>query len=289
MSKRVKILYHHPEEFFNRYSILMKYVSYYSEEDQQRSLNETFGNFKQKGDSLRVLAVGTGDGSADVPVIDILQSKQCNITYSVVEPMVAEVEKFKSLAASKQEQGQWTRVRFEFYQTTIENYLEESQTRVAEDNFDIIHTIHCAYTMSDPGGIFAGLFGRLERGGMLRNTIAAGPLEKLLAKAKEIHPVSRQCVGSASLRRMIQDRLPDVEINTIYKKIALLADECFKEESREGNMMLDFLTYTLDFRKSVSERVLSDFMEFMREECCYKRDGKLFLHKDEEDIVIFKK
>ncbi|XP_070556573.1 histamine N-methyltransferase-like [Ptychodera flava] len=288
MSKGMKTLYHYPEEYFNRLSIFKKYTSY-SQEDQQRSLNETFGNFKPKRHSLRILAVGAGDGSSDVPIIDILHSKQCQINYNVVEPIVVELEKFKSLVASKQEQGQWTRVKFKFYQTTIENYLEESQTRVAEDNFDIIHTIQCAYAMSDPGGIFAGLYGRLERGGMLFNTMAAGPLEKLFAKGNEIHPESHKCVGSASLRRMIQRSLPDVEINTIYKKIALLADECFKEESREGNMILDFLTYTLDFRKSVSERVLSDFMTFMREECCYEKDGKLFLQRDEEDIVIFKK
>ncbi|XP_070573691.1 histamine N-methyltransferase-like [Ptychodera flava] len=229
------------------------------------------------------------NGNTDVPIIDILHSKQCNINYIVVEPNVAEVDKFKSLVASKQEQGQWTRVRFEFHQTTIENYLEESQRRVAEDNFDIIHTIHCVYTMPDPGAIFVGLYGRLQKGGMLLNTMAAGSLEQLYVKEREINPALRSCVGSASLRRIIQRRLPDVEINTIYKKMALLADECFKEESREGNMLLDFLTYTLDFRKSVSETVLSDFMAFMREECCYEKDGKLFLHKDDEDIVIFKK
>ncbi|XP_070550617.1 histamine N-methyltransferase-like [Ptychodera flava] len=289
MSKGMKILYHYPEEFFNRYSIFMKYVSYCPREDQQTSLNETFGSFKLKRDSLRILAIGTGNGNADVPIIDILHSKRCHINYIVVEPILAELEKFKSLVASKQEQGQWTRVRFEFHQTTIENYLEESQRRVAEDNFDIIHTIHCAYTMSDQGDIFAGLYGRLQRGGMLLNTMAAGPQERLYAKATEINPESHPCAGSASLRRMIQRKLPDVEITTIYKKIGLLADECFKEESREGNMLLDFLTYTLDFRKSVSERVLSGFMAFMREECCYEKDGKLFLQKDEEDIVIFKK
>ncbi|XP_070555690.1 histamine N-methyltransferase-like [Ptychodera flava] len=289
MSKEMKNLYNNTEEYFNRLRIFKKYMSYCPKEDQQTSVYETFENLKLKRDSLRVLAVGAGDGNADVPIIDILHSKQCHINYIVVEPIMAELEKFKSLAASKQEQGQWSRVRFEFHQTTIENYLEESQTRVAEDNFDIIHTIHCAYNMSDPQGVLAGLYERLQKGGLLLNTITAGPLEKLLAKIKMINPESRQCVGSASLRRMIQRRLPDVEITTIYKKNALLADEIFKEESREGNMLLDFLTQTLDFRKSVSKRVLSDFMALMREECCYEKDGKLFLHKDEEDIVIFKK
>ncbi|XP_070555104.1 histamine N-methyltransferase-like [Ptychodera flava] len=250
MSKEMKNLYHNTEEYFNRLRIFKKYMSYCPKEDQQTSVYETFENLKLKRDSLRVLAVGAGDGSSDVPIIDILHSKQCHINYIVVEPIMAEVEKFKSLVASKQEQGQWARVRFEFHQTTIESYLEESQTRVAEDNFDIILAIHSAYNMSDPEGVFAGLYERLQKGGLLLNTITAGPLEKLYAKIKERHPESRQCVGSAWLRRMIQRRLPDIEINTTYKKIALLADECFKEESQEGNMLLDFLTQTLDFRKA---------------------------------------
>ncbi|XP_070574929.1 histamine N-methyltransferase-like [Ptychodera flava] len=288
MSKGRKPLYHYPEEYFNRLSVFKKYESY-CKEDKQASLNETFGNFKPKRDSLRILAVGAGDGSSDVPIIDILHGNKCHINYSVVEPVIAEVEKFKSLVASKQEQGQWTRVSFEFHQTTIENYLEESQAKVAVDNFDIIHAIHSAYTISDQGGVFVSLYGRLHTGGMLLNTMVAGPMEKLLAKVNEIHQESHQCVGSATLRKIIQRRLPDVEINTFYKESALLADECFKEESREGNMMLDFLTYTLDFRISVSKSVVSDFMAFLREGCCYEKEGNIYLHMGEEDIVIFKK
>ncbi|XP_070534548.1 histamine N-methyltransferase-like [Ptychodera flava] len=285
--EEVKILKHHPKEYYNRLCTYKKYCFHYLHE-RQVDFKDIFDKLQVKKDSLQVLAIGTGNGDADVPVIDLMTNKQFHINYIVVEPDAAEIEKFKSLVASKQEQGDWKSVNFEFNQTTIENYLKEAKKAQVKVNFDIIHTIHSAYQFTDHGSIFADLYDILGNRGILVNTMVAGPQEQVNAKAMEINPGTRECPGSASLRRMIQRRLPDIEIHTRYRKSYCSVDECFKEDSKDGNMLLDFLVQVVDFRKHVKEGVLSDFMAFFRAHC-YVKDGQLILDSDEEDIVIFKK
>ncbi|XP_070534546.1 histamine N-methyltransferase-like isoform X2 [Ptychodera flava] len=286
--EEVKILKHHPKEYYNRLCTYKKYCFHYLDE-RQVDFKDTFNKFQVKEDSLQVLAIGTGNGDADVPVIDMMTDKQFHINYIVVEPDADEIEKFKLLVASKQEQGDWKSVNFEFNQTTIENYLKEAKKAQVKVNFDIIHAIHSAYHITHHASVFADLYGHIGKEGILVNTMIAGPQEMVNAKAMEMNFGTRECPGSASFRHMIQRSLPDVEIITKYRKSYCSVDECFKEYSKDGNMLLDFFVQIIDFRKHVTEDALSDFMAFFREECCYEKDGQLILDSDEEDIVIFKK
>ncbi|XP_070539544.1 histamine N-methyltransferase-like [Ptychodera flava] len=289
MAKELKLLQKYPTEFSARYDIFRKCEMFFPKDEQLRSFRETFSNLKIEKNSCRVLAVGPYDGAVDIPIIDALDSKQSRTEYIVVEPAAHELKKFESMVASKQEQGDWRKVDFEFHAKTIEAYLQETKTAKDKNDFDIIHTIRCAYCFTDPGSVFVDLYERLEKGGLLFNTISTGHLEKILKKADEVNPGSRRCVGVSNLRKVLQQKLPGIDINTTYRKSSLLVDECFKEESRDENLLLDFLVQTIDFRQNASEEVFNDFMTFMKEECCYEMEGKLLMRMDEEDFLIFKK
>ncbi|XP_070556687.1 histamine N-methyltransferase-like [Ptychodera flava] len=293
MTQEMKALIHFPNEYFEGLSTIYRNgLSNYFSIREQDLLNacDRFVFRLDKDDVLRVLAIGPADGLFDIAVIDKLINKfgMRKISYVVIEPAKDQIQKFEDLVKSRHEQSLWTTVKFEFHQKTIEAYLKEIENGAALGSFDIILLQHSAYHIMDPANVFAELYGQLNGGGMLYCQIGIGPWEQVRLRVGNVIPdpyIPR--IGSATLQKMLKHRMPDVKIHTQYRKMNFKAGECFKEGSRDGNLIVDFLVQLRDFKKMAPPEVVSDVMKFLRESC-YELNNDLYFPADDEDIMIIK-
>ncbi|XP_070555962.1 histamine N-methyltransferase-like [Ptychodera flava] len=292
MSQDLKALVLFPKEYFESYEVIGRYgYDKYSLSQHEKDVKDIFESFKFCGEAditLRVLAVGTSDGTTDIPIIDTLNSKYSRILYAVVEPDESQVQKFQTLVESKQEAGLWKNIKFDFYPITIEEHLRKTKIGKEPAGFDIIHLQHCAYFFTDPENTTVELYGRLNTGGMLFILLVVGAWEQILLHIGNSVPDSMSPkIGSATMREMIQRGIPDVKMQTQHRKASFKVDECFKENSKDGNMMLDFVVQLHDFRKTAPPEVFGDFMKFFKE-LCYEENSELYLPADDEIITVIK-
>ncbi|XP_070555957.1 histamine N-methyltransferase-like [Ptychodera flava] len=287
MTQDLKALVHFPEEYFEGITTICRYGYDFYLDQREKDVKDTFESFVFCGEAdstLRVLAVGASDGILDIPIIDTLNSKYCSILYTVIEPAENQVQKFKALVRSKQEAGLWKNTNFDFHPTTIEEYLKKREP----EGFDIIHLQHSAYHLADPERVIVELYGQLKKGGMLFTMLVVGAWEQIYLRMGNIIPDPMlPNFGSATLRDTLQRRISDIKMKTRYRKMSFKADECFEEESKDGNSMLNFLVQLHDFRKTAPSEVVNDFMKFLRE-CCMELNGELYFPADDEDIVVIK-
>ncbi|XP_070555954.1 histamine N-methyltransferase-like isoform X2 [Ptychodera flava] len=284
MTQELKALIHFPKEYFEGLSTLYRNGLANFAPTREQDLKHACDRFafsRDREDMLRVLVIGPAD------VIDYLVNKFGKISYVVVEPAKDEIQKFEDLVKSKQEQSLWTTVNFEFYPCTIEAYLTEIERGATHGSFDIILLQHSAYHIMDPANVFAELYGQLNGGGMLYCQIDTGPMEEVRLRVGSVVSDSIPRFGSTALRKMLQRCMPHVKIHTQYRKMNFKAGECFKEESRDGNLIVDFLVQLHDFRKTAPREVVDDIMKFIRDSC-YELDNNMYFPADDEDIIMIK-
>ncbi|XP_070539582.1 histamine N-methyltransferase-like [Ptychodera flava] len=287
MAYERKLMVYYEEEYFQRYKTTMKYALDLDDQ-QQKSRASTFSNFR-KDSELCVLAIGTSNGIKDAGIINVLLSSNNCVQYVVVDPSKCAINEFKHTSMAKQSEGHWEGVKFTFHQKTIEEYLDDSRKTKEQSKFDIIHAQHCAYFFPDPGQVFLGLYELLNKGGLLLNALCFGAWERAAEEMAKYYPYpTMNCNGSATLRQILHRQMPDTNIQYFSRKFAIKVDECFKEESSDGNMILDFILQILDTRKNTPDRQFSEIMSFFKDQCCYTVDGELLFDGDEEDIVIIR-
>ncbi|XP_070555956.1 histamine N-methyltransferase-like [Ptychodera flava] len=290
MTQDLKALVHFPKEYFEGLQAICRhgYEDYLGQ--REKDVKDAFESFVFCGETdstLRVLAVGASDGILDIPIIDTLDSKYRSVLYTVVEPVESQVHEFSALVKSKRERGLWMSTNFDFQLTTIEEFLSKTKTRKELGGFDIIHLQHSAYHL--PESVIVELYGQLNKGGMLFTMLVVGAWENNYLRISNIIPDSMllKFAGSSTLRDTLYRRIPDVKIQTKYRKMRFKADECFKEESKDGNLIVNFLVQLHDFRKTAPPEVVNNYMKYLRE-CCEELNGELYIPADDEDIVVIK-
>ncbi|XP_077991754.1 histamine N-methyltransferase-like isoform X1 [Glandiceps talaboti] len=289
MAVEIKTLIHFPDLYFKKYRAIVKNGWDIVDTERQQDMIKTFENFDGSNVSvLRVLAVGSGNGLVDEFIIGVLSKKFSTITYVVVEPDKDELQKFKDLATLKTNQGQWQNVNMEFNNATIEEYREKRNIAETKESFHIVHAIQCAYHFVDPASTLFNLYETLQKDGLLLIVMVKGSAEKVLEKVGEYYYDPKfHFIGSTFVRKSLEERFPDLKVSTKYRKKTIVVNECFKEDSQEGNDMLDLFTEILDFRKTAPKQLYDDVMK-MIDTHCIKSDGKIILSADEEDLIIVK-
>ncbi|XP_077997300.1 histamine N-methyltransferase-like [Glandiceps talaboti] len=290
MAVEIKTLIHYPDIYFEKYNAVIKNGFFIVDEERIQHIVQTFEEFDiGKPSELRVLAIGTASGLVDEIIIDVLSRRFPKITYVVVEPDKDELQKFKDRETSKSTQGQWKNVNMEFNLTTIEEYMEERNHTKSEEAFHIAHIIHSAYYFVDPYETVFQLYGTLEKCGMLFICLVKGPWEQTVAKVAEYFFDPRlHFIGTTIVREKLEERVKDLKITTKYRKKPIKVTECFKEDSEEGNDILDFIVQIPDFRTTVPKHVVDDVITFIKKQCCQQSGDDMFFGGDEEDLIIIK-
>ncbi|XP_077995038.1 histamine N-methyltransferase-like [Glandiceps talaboti] len=251
-------------------------------------MNKLFGNIKvDPGKTLKVLAIGTSSGMNDVTIIDALVGCCHDILYTVVEPDEIGVEDFKAMVQSKGDK--WSRVTFDYHVQKIEEFLDDRRSRDSDvkDMYDIIHALHLLYYVLTP--IYLDLYDMLGSPGIFLIRMITGVWSNCLTTFRQHfkNPALLFWDGKMIEKDMARD-LPGVKIDTTYRSSGH-ADvaKCFKEDSEDGNQMLDFIFECLNFRKSVPKEKQEFFLKYLKDQCSVSEDEILF-PSQEMDFTIRK-
>ena len=63
---------------------------------------------------------------------------------------------------------------------------------------------------------------------------------------------------------------------------------CFDESSKEGSILLDFLTQQQDFRATADKTVYKEVMKFLNEECSTDDSGRKLLKSEMTAVAFYK-
>ncbi|XP_070544010.1 histamine N-methyltransferase-like [Ptychodera flava] len=292
MTFEPKVLPRHKDEYVKRMLVFNEhYIGEWNHEDK-RSLINILNNFTFMGrSSLRILSIGPANGFIDIPIIDALSSRVQYIHYTVVEPNEQEIERFKNSVTSKQEDGHFKNVTFDFHALTISEFIRESRENKSQPTFDIIHCLHSAYYFADVGQVYIDLYEFVTEGGFIITSLNSGSwedIQKELGKYYSDPFLVQFCYGSKHLQEILRRRFPDVKVKVIPRYNYADVGECCKEESEVGNFILDFLLQILDARKNIPKYIFSKVMSFFKSRCYKGVDSKFRFECNDEDIIIFK-
>ncbi|XP_063963395.1 histamine N-methyltransferase-like [Lytechinus pictus] len=218
--------------------------------------------------TLRVLAVGSGDGKVDSCMLEQLVARYPRIHYTVVEPANEPLEEFKSLI--DESRPKFDGVEFEWHNETFDEFqkLEEEKaksTGADKERFHLIHAIHSLYYANDLQQAHTYLRDRLVKQGALLVILLSE--EAGIYRVWDRHP--KLCEGSpatnlcsAHLRQIYAQS--DTPYTFHHQSWPSDISQCFDAASVQGGRMLDFITHVRNFRQSAPKELKKDVIAFLR-------------------------
>ncbi|XP_071942841.1 histamine N-methyltransferase A-like [Antedon mediterranea] len=239
----------------------------------------------ERGNKLMALGIGSGPGQTEIKFLKQLLREWPEITDTVVEPDLSYINKYKDLAVKKTELIDG--VSFEWRQQTLQQFRQENQNQPVK-KYHFIMAIHALYFFEDLPDVLKYLISILEDGGMILAMISCD--DSCTSQCYEQMPQFKKNAYAISTRD-VEKALEKLQIQYVKHRIQVNMDatSCFDGESKEGELLLDFLTRSAFFKKNASESLYSDMIKHLRSIVLPEsKDGKSLLRCDCDAIVITK-
>ncbi|XP_038059891.1 histamine N-methyltransferase-like [Patiria miniata] len=234
-------------------------------------------------EGIRILGVGSGSGEIDCAILKRLLRQFPCIDNRVVDPSDELLGRYKALAEYKAHQLHG--VTCDWRQQTIEQYKKAGDLT----KFHFISAIDSIYQAQDAlDSWLTYLYSRLESGGVMlviMRTDDSG-FTRFLNGFQRFH-ANYHDVTSGDVRSCL-DRL-GIAYTQYRQPRRMNITTCFDRASEEGNLLLDFLTFTMCFREAASEDLQTWVMEHLASSDCSERNGDEIWFSLDWDAVIINK
>ncbi|XP_031565161.1 histamine N-methyltransferase-like [Actinia tenebrosa] len=275
---------------------------------------------------LNVLSVGSGSGEADIEILKILNKKmvqesegcqEIKIHNWVVEPNRYFLEIYE--AAIEQLPPSWLKekgeaeaeqhqkkegegeglgeggdlveegsgeVLFKLLNITFEQFKETN----ADKKFDIIHFVHSFYYIDMEQALVHCMGKILHRNGFVICIVGDQDsfTEKVIDKVKNVgqRDNATQCKeqNAEKIKKIAEKHKWKYEHHTCAFKFDI--SEVFDEQSKTGNLLLDFFTHTVDFRFTSNEIIVQETLDLIRS-LSFVEDRKYFGSLIEHILFIY--
>ncbi|XP_068186769.1 histamine N-methyltransferase-like [Antennarius striatus] len=237
---------------------------------------------------LNVISVGSGSGVQDLNLLSMLHLKNpvMEVHNEVVEPNPTQIHSFKDLVSQTPDLDY---INFNWNSISAEEFEEQWKENKMTKKFDIIHMFQVLYFVKDPEATISFFHSLLNKNGKL--------LISLLPDGSSWGKLYDMCSNRLILANHVDLTIDDVksylDLEGLSYETYILPrqvdiTQCFIEGDENGDLVLDFLVHAIHFSKSVSSELKTEFMEFLRTECCDEANGKVLYNSDFEMIVIDK-
>ncbi|XP_072435811.1 histamine N-methyltransferase isoform X4 [Chiloscyllium punctatum] len=238
---------------------------------------------KKGGSSLNVLGVGSGSGKIDLEILGKIQSKHPGffIHNEVVEPNPQHISKYKALV---KEWNSGPNISFTWNQMTSGEYEMQNKKRNESKKFDFIHMIEMLYYVESLHDTIKYFHSLLETNGKLLivQTADDGGYHSLWRKAGSRFLSSCLFLDVHKVLDEIRMKYHIYELSSIFD-----ITECFIEGNENGELLLDFLTHIVDFRKTAPADLKAEVLQCLRQpQCSREENGKILFNNNLHFIVI---
>ncbi|XP_041460129.1 histamine N-methyltransferase B-like isoform X1 [Lytechinus variegatus] len=243
---------------------------------------------------VRVIGVGCGNGIMDVQVLREMSSLSAFTQEIAIEPNDAELLRFKARIEEDERLKSFT---FDWIHATTEVFEVTMNQLVAEGAFPKVHFVHMLqmlYHARDMESTISNYYKALLDGGVMLITIASKKNNDMFKSFLDLEP-KRNKQAPKNKKRYSDDvtrvlrRLGlkyDIE-NVIYH---LDITECFKEDSKGGKLLLDFicLTNAAQVYQTLTTSDRDRLMKRLLDHCEQHPDGRVTVRLSFDAIVVTK-
>ncbi|NWH74309.1 HNMT methyltransferase, partial [Piaya cayana] len=254
-------------------------------EKQLPALITSIGNGKS---TINILSVGGGAGEIDLQILSKVQARYPGVTINndVIEPSADQIFKYKELVAKT---PNLENVKFTWHKETAYEYESRMNAEKKSKKWDFIHMIQMLYYVKDFQATIQYFHSLLETQAKLLVILVSGTSgwERLWKKYGSSFPLDDLCsyISSAGLKRMLDSAGLKYQLYELPSYMDITS--CFIEGSKDGELLLDFLTETCEFSKTAPPELKHQVMEELRKpECSEKRDGRVLFNNNLSVIVI---
>ncbi|NWV26731.1 HNMTA methyltransferase, partial [Origma solitaria] len=245
----------------------------------------SIGNGKS---TINVLSVGGGAGEMDLQILSKIRARYPRVTINneVIEPSADQISKYKEHVAQA---SSLENIKFTWHKETAYEYESRMNVEKKTEKFDFIHMIQMLYYVKDVPATIRYFHSLLESQAKLFIILVSGNSgwATLWKKFGSSFPLEDLCsyVCAGDLPRMLDSAGLKYQLYELPSHMDITS--CFTEGDKDGELLLDFLTETLDFAKTAPPELKHQLMEELRKPgCSESRDGKVFFNNYLGAIVI---
>ncbi|XP_022079623.1 histamine N-methyltransferase A-like [Acanthaster planci] len=244
-----------------------------------------------KDSALNVLSVGGGDGMSDSTILArLLDRTHPRIRAVILEPDSHMMHQYQDLV--KKESAKLQGVNFDWRQQTFQEYLATAEE---DEKFHFISCISSIYYLGDLEVALKRLYEILAAGGILLVTLVKGDggFGRLWQyHYKSVRTQKTRYITSSDIKEACRRQsIPIADTQTI--RISCDITACFdppQQISKDGDLLLDFLTHTVNFSRNAPAVYRDDLLQFLGSEACTYRgsDGEVIFNGNNEAVIIRK-
>ena len=244
---------------------------------------------------LNILSVGSGEGSMDVIILKIIkeelkksdQSRNTKMFNRAIEPSVFSCGRYRATVEHLPTPLDDQQTKFEICQQTFEEYQEIHKEPI---RFDIVHFMHSIYYVNKEQTLLRCFERDLKDKGRVVCLVSDQDLQyRVFSKQKK-----RRCNENVDSKRDKRaEKLIRISSANGWKyevytqEYSIDVTEVFDPNSTEGNLLLDFLTYTVNLRETADKQLVEETLALIKD-LTIVRDGKRFGEKKDFLVVIYK-
>lgn len=238
--------------------------------------------------SINVLGIGSGTGKMDIQLLSKLQA-QCpgvQVNNHVVEPNSEHLSKYQELVTKTSHLGD---IHFTWHNMTVEEYQSEMEDKKEEIKYDFIHMIEVLYYVKDVKKTINYFRNCLAPGGNLLIILVSGNSGWNTLWKQHGQYIAKDYTASIITSKDMKTILDEQRVNYEYYHLPSEIDisECYVQGSRDGELLVDFITHTIDYFKVVPSDWVVALLDILRkQDCSDEKDGKLFFKNHLGAIVI---
>ncbi|XP_027317732.3 histamine N-methyltransferase-like [Anas acuta] len=238
--------------------------------------------------AINILSVGGGAGEIDLQILSAVQARYPGVTINneVVEPSAEQILKYKERVAAT---SNLENVKFTWHKETAYEYESRMNAEKNSKKWDFIHMIQMLYYVKDVPATIQYFHSLLEAQAKLLIIVVSenSGWETLWKKYGSSLPLDDLCtyVSSADIKRMLDSAGLKYQLHELPSDMDITC--CFTEGDEDGELLLDFLTETLDFSKTAPPELKHQITEELKKPgCSEKRNGKVLFNNNLSAIVI---
>lgn len=235
---------------------------------------------------FRVLGIGSGSGEVDYMFLEQLVKKYSNISHISLERSDENIALFKSLVARGTIKG----VTWEWKQIMWDHYWFGMVKSKDPRKFHFIHTVHNLIYIKDVAAAIMNMYELLAEGGVLLMIVVSEQSGTYNLRKKFPDLVDKDGLSNVSSAEIIEIlQTHDIPFERIKQQSRVDITTCFQKGRKEGALLIDHLSRTMNFLKTASPRLVNDFMGYLKgPDCVEKEQQNILFVNDWEAIIVTK-
>ncbi|XP_029199432.1 histamine N-methyltransferase-like [Acropora millepora] len=246
---------------------------------------------------LNILSVGSGNGEKDFLVLKVIRESlrsndngtEVKIFNRGIEPNTYFCDLYNEAIETMLTPSDDQATEFEICEQSFQEYSQHTEKYPVK--FDVVHFIHSIYYLDMKEALCHCFEKELGENGVFVCIVSGLDLINLVLAKQPTNGYGQKDGAIENLEKAGQ--LVEIAKSKGWKhevymnEYSIDVTEVFDPKSTEGNLLLDFLTHTINFRETAEKQVVEETLAVVRDHTVFK-DGKRLGKKKDWLIALYK-